>query len=135
MQFEQGYLSPYFVSDTQRMESVIDKPYVLVTDKKITSLKDILGVLEAMASSGKKDLLIVAEDVEGEALASLILNKIKGVLNAIPVKAPGFGDRKKEMLKDIATVTGATLITDDLGIKLEDATIDMLGKADKVIVN
>ncbi|MDR3169537.1 MAG: chaperonin GroEL [Candidatus Peribacteria bacterium] len=135
MQFDQGYLSPYFVSDTQRMESIVDKPYILVTDKKISSLKDILPVLEAMAQTGRKDMLIIAEDVEGEALASLILNRLKGALNAVPVKAPGFGDRKKEILKDIAAVTGATLITEDVGIKLEDATLDMLGKADKVIVN
>ena len=135
MQFDQGYLSPYFVSDSQRMECVIDKPYVLVTDKKIWSMKEIIQLLESMAASGKKDMLLIAEDVEWEALASLILNKIRGMLNVVAVKAPGFGDRKKEILKDIATVTGATLITDQLGIKLEDATIDMLGKADKVIVN
>ncbi len=135
MQFDQGYLSPYFVSDSQRMECVIDKPYVLVTDKKIWSMKEIIQLLESMAATGKKDMLLIAEDVEWEALASLILNKIRGMLNVVAVKAPGFGDRKKEILKDIATVTGATLITDQLGIKLEDATIDMLGKADKVIVN
>jgi len=135
MQFDQGYLSPYFVSDSQRMECVIDKPYVLVTDKKIWSMKEIIQLLESMAATGKKDMLLIAEDVEWEALASLILNKIRWMLNVVAVKAPGFGDRKKEILKDIATVTGATLITDELGTKLEDATIDMLGKADKVIVN
>lgn len=135
MQFDQWYLSPYFVSDSQRMECVIDKPYVLVTDKKIWSMKEIIQLLESMAATGKKDMLLIAEDVEWEALASLILNKIRWMLNVVAVKAPGFGDRKKEILKDIATVTGATLITDQLGIKLEDATIDMLGKADKVIVN
>ena len=135
MQFDQWYLSPYFVSDSQRMECVIDKPYVLVTDKKIWSMKEIIQLLESMAATGKKDMLLIAEDVEWEALASLILNKIRWMLNVVAVKAPGFGDRKKEILKDIATVTWATLITDDLGIKLEDATIDMLGKADKVIVN
>ena len=135
MQFDQGYLSPYFVSDSQRMECIIDKPYVLVTDKKIWSMKEIIQLLESMAATGKKDMLLIAEDVEWEALASLILNKIRGMLNVVAVKAPGFGDRKKEILKDIATVTWATLITDQLGIKLEDATIDMLGKADKVIVN
>ena len=135
MQFDQGYLSPYFVSDSQRMECVIDKPYVLVTDKKIWSMKEIIQLLESMAATGKKDMLLIAEDVEWEALASLILNKIRWMLNVVAVKAPGFGDRKKEILKDIATVTWATLITDQLGIKLEDATIDMLGKADKVIVN
>ena len=135
MQFDQGYLSPYFVSDSQRMECIVDKPYVLVTDKKIWSMKEIIQLLESMAATGKKDMLLIAEDVEWEALASLILNKIRGMLNVVAVKAPGFGDRKKEILKDIATVTWATLITDDLGIKLEEATIDMLGKADKVIVN
>ena len=135
MQFDQWYLSPYFVSDSQRMECIVDKPYVLVTDKKIWSMKEIIQLLESMAATGKKDMLLIAEDVEWEALASLILNKIRGMLNVVAVKAPGFGDRKKEILKDIATVTGATLITDQLGIKLEDATIDMLGKADKVIVN
>ena len=135
MQFDQGYLSPYFVSDSQRMECVIDKPYVLVTDKKIWSMKEIIQLLESMAATWKKDMLLIAEDVEWEALASLILNKIRWMLNVVAVKAPGFGDRKKEILKDIATVTWATLITDQLGIKLEDATIDMLGKADKVIVN
>ena len=135
MQFDQWYLSPYFVSDSQRMECIVDKPYVLVTDKKIWSMKEIIQLLESMAATGKKDMLLIAEDVEWEALASLILNKIRGMLNVVAVKAPGFGDRKKEILKDIATVTWATLITDDLGIKLEDATIDMLGKADKVIVN
>ncbi len=135
MQFDQWYLSPYFVSDSQRMECVVDKPYVLVTDKKIWSMKEIIQLLESMAATGKKDMLLIAEDVEWEALASLILNKIRWMLNVVAVKAPGFGDRKKEILKDIATVTWATLITDDLGIKLEDATIEMLGKADKVIVN
>ena len=135
MQFDQGYLSPYFVSDSQRMECIVDKPYVLVTDKKIWSMKEIIQLLESMAATGKKDMLLIAEDVEWEALASLILNKIRGMLNVVAVKAPGFGDRKKEILKDIATVTWATLITDDLWIKLEDATIEMLGKADKVIVN
>lgn len=133
MQFDQWYSSPYFVSDPQRMEAVVEKPYILVTDKKISSLKDILQLLESVAMSGKKDFVIIAEDVEGEALASLVLNKIRGMLNVLAIKAPGFGDRKKEMLKDIATVTGATLITEELGLKLEDATIDMLGKADKVI--
>lgn len=133
MQFDQWYLSPYFVSDSQRMEAIIENPYVLVTDKKISSLKDIINILEWVAISGKKDIVIIAEDVEWEALASLVLNKIRWMLNVIAIKAPGFGDRKKEILKDIATVTGATLITEELGLKLEEATIDMLGKADKVI--
>ena len=133
MQFDQGYSSPYLVTDTQRMEAVVEKPYILVTDKKISSIKEVLGVLESVAATGKKDFVIIAEDVDGEALASLVLNKIRGMLNILTIKAPGFGDRKKEMLKDIAVVTGATVITEELGIKLEDATIDMLGKAEKVI--
>jgi len=133
MQFDQWYSSPYFVTDTQRMEAVIEKPYILVTDKKISSIKEILQVLEAIASTGKKDIVIIADDVDWEALASLVLNRIRWMLNVLTVKAPGFGDRKKEMLRDIATVTWATLITEELWIKLEDATIDMLGKADKVI--
>lgn len=133
MQFDQWYTSPYFVSDSQRMEAVVEKPYILVTDKKISSLKDILQILEAIAMSGKKEVVIIADDVEWEALASLVLNKIRWMLNVLAIKAPGFGDRKKEMLKDIAVVTWATLITEELGLKLEDATIEMLGKADKVI--
>lgn len=133
MQFDQGYSSPYLVTDTQRMEAVIEKPYILVTDKKISSMKEVLGVLESVAATGKKDFVIIAEDIDGEALASLVLNKIRGMLNILTIKAPGFGERKKEMLRDIAVVTGATLITEELGIKLEDASIDMLGKAEKVI--
>ena len=133
MQFDQGYSSPYLVTDTQRMEAVVEKPYILVTDKKVSSIKEILWVLESVAATGKKDFVLIAEDVDGEALASLVLNKIRGMLNILTIKAPGFGDRKKEMLRDIAVVTGATLITEELGIKLEDTTIDMLGKAEKVI--
>ncbi len=133
MQFDQWYTSPYFVSDSQRMEALIEKPYILVTDKKISSIKDILQILEAIAISGKKDVVIIADDIEWEALASLVLNKIRGMLNVLAIKAPGFWDRKKEMLKDIATVTWATLITEELGLKLEDASIEMLWKADKVI--
>lgn len=133
MQFDQGYASPYFVSDSQRMEAVIEKPAILVTDKKISSIKDILKVLEELASSGKKDVVIIAEDVEGEALASLVLNKMRGMLNVLAIKAPWFGDRKKEMLADIAAVTGATVITEELGLKLDDANSSMLGSADKII--
>lgn len=133
MQFDQWYTSPYFVTDSQRMEATIEKPYILVTDKKISSIKDILQILEAIAMSGKKEIVIIADDIEWEALASLVLNKIRWMLNVIAIKAPGFGDRKKEMLKDIATVTGATMITEELWLKLEDTKIDMLGKADKVI--
>ena len=135
MQFDQGYASPYFVSDSQRMEAVIEKPAILITDKKISSIKDILKVLEELAASGKKDIVIIADDVEGEALASLVLNKMRGMLNVLAIKAPWFGDRKKEMLADIAAVTGATVVTEELGLKLDDANISMLGSADKIIAS
>ncbi len=135
MQFDQGYTSAYFISDSQRMEATIEKPYILITDKKISSLKDILKPLEELAASGKKDIVIIADDVEGEALASLILNKMRGMLNVLAIKAPWFGDRKKELLHDIAAVTGATVITEELGLKLEDATIDHLGRADKIVAS
>lgn len=134
MQFEQWYLSPYFVSDPTRMEASIENPAIIVTDKKISSIKDILHLLEWMAAKWKRDIVIIAEDVDGEALTTLVLNKIRWMLNVIPVKAPGFGDRKKEMLKDIAAITWATLLSEEIGIKLEDATIDMLGSADKIII-
>ena len=133
MQFDQWYTSPYFVTDTQRMEAVVDKPYILLTDQKISSMKDIINVLEAIAATWKKDVVIIAEDVEWEALASLVLNKMRGMLNVIAVKAPWFGDRKKEMLLDISAVTWATLITPELWYKLEDATIELLWRAEKVI--
>lgn len=133
MQFDQGYASPYFVTDTQRMEAVIEKPYILITDKKISSMKDIVKILEELAMADKKNIVIIAEDIEGEALASLVLNRIRWVLNVLAIKAPGFGDRKKEMLKDIATVTWWTVITEELWLKLEDVTVDMLWKADKII--
>jgi chaperonin GroEL len=135
MQFDQGYASPYFVSDSQRMEAIIEKPAILITDKKISSIKDILKVLEELAASGKKDIVIIADDVEGEALASLVLNKMRGMLNVLAIKAPGFGDRKKEMLADIAAVTGSTVITEELGLKLDDANSSMLGSADKIIAS
>lgn len=135
MQFDQGYVSPYFVTNPDRMETVIERPLILVTDKKITSIKEILSVLEGAAAMGRKDFVIIAEDIEGEALATLILNKIRGVLNVLAVKAPGFGDRKKEMLKDIAVVTWAELISEELGLKLDSATVQMLGQAEKVITN
>lgn len=135
MQFDQGYGSPYFVSDPQRMEAVVENAALLITDKKITSLKDIINVLESLAASGRKNIVIIADDVEGEALTSLVLNKMRGAINVLTVKAPGFGDRKKEILKDIAAVTGATVITEEIGLKLEDATTVMLGQADKVIAS
>jgi len=134
MQFDQGYLSPYFVTDPARMEAIVEKPAILVTDKKISSIKDILHLLEAIAAKGKREFVIIADDIDAEALATLILNKMKGTINVVAVKAPGFGDRKKEILKDIAAVTGATLITEEVGIKLDSATDDMLGSSDKVVV-
>lgn len=132
MQFDNGYISPYFVTDSTRMEAVMEHANILLTDKKISSVQEILPLLEAMAQTGKKDLVIIAEDIDGEALATLILNKIRGVLNVIAIKAPGFGDRRKEMMQDIAILTGGQVISDDLGIKLESATIDMLGTARRV---
>lgn len=133
MQFDQGYGSPYFVTDPQRMESVMEQPYILITDKKISSLKEIIGVLESLASSGRKNIVIIADDVEGEALTSLVLNKMRWAINVLTVKAPGFGDRKKEILRDLAAITGATVITEELGLKLDEATIDMLWGAEKII--
>jgi len=130
---DRGYVSPYMVTDTARMEAVYDKPLILVTDKKISSIQDILPLLEKVAQAGKKDLVIIAEDVDGEALATLILNRLKGVFNALAVKAPSFGDRRKAILEDIAVLTGATVISDDQGTTFENATLDMLGSARKLI--
>lgn len=130
---DRGYVSPYMVTDTARMESVYEKPMILLTDKKISSIQDILPLLEKIAQTGKKDLVIVAEDVEGEALATLILNRLKGVFNALAIKAPSFGDRRKAILEDMAILTGATVISDEQGITFESATLDMLGTARKII--
>ncbi len=130
MQFDRGYLSPYFVTNSEKMTCEMDNPIILLTDAKITSLKDLVPVLEQVQQSGRP-LLIIADDLEGEALATLVLNRLKGVLNIVAVKAPGFGDRKKEMLKDIAILTGATLITEELGLSLEKATLADLGQASK----
>ena len=133
MQFDKGYISPYMVTDTEKMEVVMDNPYILLTDKKISSIQEILPLLEAlMQQSGK--LLIVADDIEGEALSTLILNKLRGVLNVVAVKAPSFGDSRKAMLQDIAILTGATVITDDLGLDLKDTTIENLGRAKQIKV-
>jgi chaperonin GroEL len=134
MQFDRGYLSPYFVTDPERMEAILDTPRILIFEKKISSMKDLLPVLEQVAKQGKP-LLIVAEDVEGEALATLVVNKLRGTLNVIAVKAPGFGDRRKSMLEDIAILTGGKLISDDLGIKLENVKWDDLGDAKRVVVD
>ena len=133
MQFDRGYITPYMVTDTEKMEAVIDDAYILITDKKISVISDILPILEQLVQSGKK-LVIVAEDVEGEALNTLIVNRLRGTLNVVCVKAPGFGDRRKEMLQDIAILTGGTVVSSDLGLELKTATIDMLGRARQVKV-
>lgn len=134
MQFDRGYISAYFVTDTEKMEAVLDKPLILITDKKISTMKEIMGVLEPVAQNGRS-LMIIAEDVDGEALSSLVVNKLRGTLKIAAVKAPGFGDRRKEMLEDIAVLTGGTYITEDKGYRLEDVKLDMLGTADKVTIN
>lgn len=134
MQFDRGYLSPYMVTDTEKMVAELEDPYILITDKKIGNIQDILPLLEQIVQSGKT-LLIIAEDVEGEALATLVLNKIRGTFNAVAIKAPGYGDRRKEMLQDIAVLTGGRVITEDLGLDLKTATIDMLGRATKVNID
>jgi len=133
LQFDKGYIAPYMVTDPERMEAVIEDAYILITDKKISSLQDILPILEKVAKSGKKDLVIIADDVDGDALATLVVNKLRGVFNGLAVKAPGFGDRRKEMLEDIAIVTGGTVISDEKGLVLEKTDLDMLGKARKVV--
>jgi chaperonin GroEL len=134
MQFDRGYLSPYFVTDAERMEVVLENPVILIHEKKISSMKDLLPVLEQVARLGRP-LLIVAEDVEGEALATLVVNKLRGTLQAAAVKAPGFGDRRKAMLEDIATLTGGKAITEDLGLKLENIKLEDLGKAKKITID
>ena len=133
MQFDRGYLSAYMVTDTEKMECVYDNPYILITDKKITNIQEILPVLEQIVQQGQK-LLIIAEDVEGEALATLVVNKIRGTFNCVAVKAPGFGDRRKDMLQDIAILTGGTVISEEVGLDLKDATLDMLGRAASIKV-
>ena len=133
MQFDRGYITPYMVTDTEKMEAAIDDAYILITDKKISVISDILPILEQLVQSGKK-LVIIAEDVEGEALNTLIVNRLRGTLNVVCVKAPGFGDRRKEMLQDIATLTGGTVISEEVGLELKTATIDMLGRARQVKV-
>jgi chaperonin GroEL len=133
MQFDRGYIAPYMVTNAERMEAALENPYILVTDKKISGIKELLPLLEKMIEAGKKELVIIAEEVEGEALTTLIVNKLRGIFTALAVKAPGFGDKKKEMLQDIATITGAELITEELGKKLEDADLHMLGSAHRVV--
>ena len=134
MQFDRGYASAYMVTNTDKMEAVLDNPYILITDKKISSLQEILPVIEPLAQQGAR-LLIIAEDVEGDALAALIVNKLKGVFNSVAVKAPGFGDRRKEMLQDIAVLTGGQVISSDLGVEFKDVTTDMLGRAATVKID
>lgn len=135
MQFDNGYISPYMVSDTTRMEAAIDDPYILLTDKKISSIQDILPVLEKLAAIGKKEIVIIAEDLDGEALATLVVNKLRGIFNALAVKAPGFGDRRKEMLADIAALTGGEVISEEVGLKMENVGVEMLGRARRVVAD
>jgi chaperonin GroEL len=133
MQFDKGYISPYFVSDPERQEAVLEEPYVLIVNKKISSAQELLPLLEKVLNTGKP-LAVIAEDVDGEALATLVVNKIRGTFNAVGIKAPGFGDRRKAMLQDIATLTGAQVVSEEVGLKLENVTLDLLGKARKVVV-
>jgi chaperonin GroEL len=135
MQFDKGYVSPYMVTDTTRMEAVVENAPILITDKKISSINELLPLLESLANEGKKELVIIAEEVEGEALTTLVLNKLRGTFSALAIKAPAFGDRRKEMLHDIAALTGGQVITEEVGLKLEDATVEMLGEARKVIAD
>src|SRR5690554_4273516 len=134
MQFDRGYISPYFVTNTEKMEADLDNPFILIHDKKISTMKDILPVLEQTAQSGRP-LLIIAEDVDGEALATLVVNRLRGSLKVAAVKAPGFGDRRKEMLQDLAVLTGGTVISEETGLKLENTTIEMLGTAEKITID
>lgn len=134
MQFDRGYISPYFMTDSDKMEAVLDNPMILITDKKISTLKDLMPILESVAREGKS-LLIVAEDIEGEALTTLVLNKLRGTLKIAAVKAPGYGDRRKEMLQDIATLTGAIVVSEERGFTLENTTPDMLGSAEKITIS
>jgi chaperonin GroEL len=133
LQFDRGYVSGYMVSNAEKMEAVMDDPYILITDKKISSLPEILPILEKIVKSGKKDLVIIADDVDGDALSTLIVNKLRGIFNALAIKSPGFGDRKKEMLEDIAIVTGAEIISEEKGMKLENAELEALGRARRII--
>ena len=133
MQFDRGYVSAYFITDSGRMEAALDEPYILITDKKISAITEIVPVLEKLVQTGRKELVIIAEDVDGEALATLVVNKLRGILNVLAVKAPGFGDRRKEMLRDIATLTGGTVISEELGKKLDQTTLTDLGQARRVV--
>jgi len=134
MQFDRGYISPYMITNPEKMEAVLEKPLILITDKKLSSIHELVHLLEKVLQAGRKQILIIAEDVEGEALATLVVNKLKGILTSVAVKAPGFGERRKEMLQDIAILTGGQVISEELGYKLENADLHMLGEAEKVIV-
>jgi chaperonin GroEL len=134
MQFDRGYISPYFITDPEQMEADVSDPYVLIHDKKISAATDIVPLLEKLVQVGKRELVIIAEDIDGEALATLVLNKLRGMLNVVAIKAPGFGDRRKAMLQDIAILTGANVISEETGRKLESATIEDLGRAEKIVV-
>ncbi len=133
MQFDKGYVSPYMITDPQRMEAVWKEPYILVTDQKVSAVNDVLPILEKITSMGKKDLVIIADEIEGEALATFVVNKLRGIVNVLAIKAPGFGDRKKEMLEDIAVLTGARVISEEVGLKLENVEVNDLGSARKVV--
>ena len=135
MQIDKGYISAYFVTNSEKMEASIDDPYILITDKKISAVQDILPVLEKMTQQGKRDIVIIAEDVDGEALATLVVNKLRGILNVLAVKAPGFGDRRKEMLRDIAVLTGGQVISEEMGRRLDSATLEDLGKVRRVVAH
>ncbi|MDP2664369.1 MAG: chaperonin GroEL [bacterium] len=135
LQFDRGYISAYMITNAERMEAVVEDPYILVTDKKISSIQEVLPALEAVAKVGKKEFVIIAEDLEGDALATLVVNKLRGILNVLAVKAPGFGDRKKEMLQDIAVVTGAQVISEELGLKLDKIELSQLGSARKIVAS
>ncbi len=135
MQIDKGYISAYFVTNAEKMEASIDDPYILITDKKISAVQDILPVLEKMTQQGKRDIVIIAEDVDGEALATLVVNKLRGILNVLAVKAPGFGDRRKEMLRDIAVLTGGQVISEEMGRRLDSATLEDLGKARRIVAH
>ncbi len=133
LQFDKGYISPYMITNSERMEAVIEDPYILLVDKKISSIQEMLPALEAVAKQGKKDVVVIADDVDGDALATLVVNKLRGILNVLAIKAPGYGDRKKELLADIATVTGAQVISEDLGLKLDKVQLEQLGTARRVV--
>src|SRR6059036_4251063 len=133
MRFDKGYISPYFITDAERMEAVLEEPYILIANAKISAVKDLLPVLEKVMQGGKP-LLVIAEDVEGEALATLVVNKIRGTFRSTAVKAPGFGERRKAMLEDMAILTGGTVISEEVGLKLDNVALDLLGRARRVVV-